>query len=640
MAISPRARVALALAALTVGAVCATALVTRALAPLVSAAPPAQREDTNPCTALVTKTLQPGTIRLCEVSDVTVKVQPVCPGLAINVVFIIDEQYKIGYSDPADRTEALTNAIDRLGVTDKGNIRVGLVTMQRGRAFRRVELTTDPRQIIGQLNIPMVSRFEAAPQCFDCGYREATGMLEDYAKEHRDTDIREFTILAPMGVYLDSVRPGILRGASMAKSRGATSITGCYAWTHCVSELRQAASSARLYLAYGQGNRLAGLLYDLVRQSTMTFLHEVHVTDLFPDAVDVFTDTVVPAAALDLRARSLRWDFVSPIEDTYTLTYRVKPLALGSWPLGEGSSVRLVDSHSLEAVVPLPAPVLRVPEICAVTPTPTETRPPDTPTATPTNTPTPTDTPTATPTATPLPPTPTPRPKPVYLPLALDEQCVPSRTYVDVALVLDLSTTMRDATSDGRRKIDVVQATARTFLDLMRLDPGAGGSSDQVAIAGFNRTAWVEQSLTADAAALRSAIDRLPVSMQEQTRLDLALRVGAEALRDPRHTVNAAALILLTDGLPNQVPYAEDGTVETTVLRAAEAAKAAGIDVYTVGVGRAGGARPEINEDLLRAAASLPSMYYHAPEAEQLAGIYRELVRVLPCGGSRYWSSH
>jgi nitric oxide reductase activation protein len=96
-------------------------------------------------------------------------------------------------------------------------------------------------------------------------------------------------------------------------------------------------------------------------------------------------------------------------------------------------------------------------------------------------------------------------------------------------------------------------------------------------------------------------------------------------------------MILLTDGLPNQVPYAEDGSVETTVLRAAQAAKAAGITIYTIGVGRQAGPRPQVNPALLRAAASRPDMYYGAPDAAQLSRIYSELSRVIPCGGQQYW---
>jgi Mg-chelatase subunit ChlD len=223
------------------------------------------------------------------------------------------------------------------------------------------------------------------------------------------------------------------------------------------------------------------------------------------------------------------------------------------------------------------------------------------------------------------------------LPIQLREMCVPKRTYSDVALVIDMSTTMRELTADGRPKVAVVIEAAKIFMDGMSLGRDVAGGSDQVAIVGFNRSAWIEQRLTGDSAALRSAVDRLPAGMQEFTRLDLAFEGGAEALRDVRHSVNTPVLVLLTDGLPNRVPYAEDGTMESTVLRQASAAKAAGITVYTIGVGRAGGPRPQINPALLRAAASRPDMYYGAPDASQLAAIYAELTRVIPCGGARYW---
>jgi Mg-chelatase subunit ChlD len=604
------------------------------LAPGLTAAPPMQRAVKNPCTTSITKTIQPDTIRLCEQSEVTVAMRPTCPGIPINIVIIIDEVYKIGYSNPNDRATAIRNAIQRLAYDKQGNINVGLVWMQDGRASQRVELTTDVEDVIAQLNIPMISRFDAQPQCFECGFREAARMLDKFAKAHAGEDIKEFTILAPLGVYTDPVRPGIIRGANLVKARGVTSITTCFAWTHCAQELQEAATAPYLYLGYGEGTRLAALLYTVVRQSIATFLREVTLTDLFPDAVEVITDSVAPAAVLDPQARSLGWTFKAPILDAYTLTYRVKPLALGTWRLGDGSSVLLTDSHFREATVAVPVPELKVPVICEVTPTPTLT---PTPAPTDTPTPTPTNTPTRTPTPTPVPPTPTPRPQPIYLPILIREQCIPSRTYTDVALVLDLSTTMREPSADGRRKIDVVQAAAQLFLDRMTLAGDERQGSDQVAIVAFNRTAWIQQPLTRDRSALRTAIERLPLRMEEYTRLDLAFERGAEALRDERHTINSPVLIVLTDGLPNQVPYAEDGTVETTVLRAAAAAKAAGITVYTIGVGRPGGAHREINPDLLRAAASRPNMYFGALDAGQVAGIYGELTRVIPCGGARYW---
>ena len=106
-------------------------------------------------------------------------------------------------------------------------------------------------------------------------------------------------------------------------------------------------------------------------------------------------------------------------------------------------------------------------------------RPTLTPTTEPTTTPTvtlaPSNTPTSTATATPpLPsaspsatpgstPTATARPSPAYLPLTLREHCVPGQQNVDVALVIDASTSMRDGrTAAGRTKLAAaVEAAGR-----------------------------------------------------------------------------------------------------------------------------------------------------------------------------------
>jgi hypothetical protein len=128
--------------------------------------------------------------------------------------------------------------------------------------------------------------------------------------------------------------------------------------------------------------------------------------------------------------------------------------------------------------------------------------------------------------------------------------------------------------------------------------------------------------------------------MAEGTRLDLALEGGRTALtgpgRDPAHT---PVLVLLTDGLPNRVPTpAPSGSQEDTVLAAAARAKAAGIRLYTIGVGRpdAPDLADRINPDLLRAAASAPEMYYQAPDAEDLARIYAEVADTLRCPAGRH----
>lgn len=282
----------------------------------------------------------------------------------------------------------------------------------------------------------------------------------------------------------------------------------------------------------------------------------------------------------------------------------------------------------------------------ASVPTPTIT---PTLTASPTMTPTLTSTPTITPTATLTPspevsPTPTLtvtpsstatlRPAPLYLPLLRWERPVPTVTptvcsrdqsHVDVALVLDLSTSMARPGSDGNPKIDAALAAARLFVGQLRMD-GSARPGDRVAVVGFNASAWSELALTGDAMAAGLALDRLKDKLAQGTRLDLALTEGARALAVPRGVDSEPVMILLTDGLPNLVPTPEGGGSQNdTIIAAAQQAKAAGARIVAIGFGAEG----DVLRPLLEQVASTPSDVRIAPNAFVLELIYRMLVREL-----------
>ena len=96
---------------------------------------------------------------------------------------------------------------------------------------------------------------------------------------------------------------------------------------------------------------------------------------------------------------------------------------------------------------------------------------------------------------------------------------------------------------------------------------------------------------------------------------------------------NSQVMSCLKDGLPNRVPPAEDGTVETTVRRAAQAAKEAGMRVYTIGIG----AQNDINPQLLGECATDPSGFHYAPDPEDLGGIYTQIAHTIGCPPDDFW---
>jgi len=205
-----------------------------------------------------------------------------------------------------------------------------------------------------------------------------------------------------------------------------------------------------------------------------------------------------------------------------------------------------------------------------------------------------------------------------------DEPCVPEHVHTDVVLVLDMSTSMRRPTRDDRRKWEAAIEAAHRFADELDLERDGWGRQDRLAIAGFNGKAWTETLLTDDRGRIRLALDRLPDSMEEGTRLDLALAEGLEAwqLSDPMPE-NRPVLIVLTDGLPNRVPTpVPSGRQEDTVLAEAERVKGAGMRVFTIGLGLP----DDVWRDLLEQVASEPRDHYFAPDGEDLAEIYRQIA--------------
>jgi uncharacterized protein YegL len=253
---------------------------------------------------------------------------------------------------------------------------------------------------------------------------------------------------------------------------------------------------------------------------------------------------------------------------------------------------------------PLPAP----------TPSPTATRPPtSTPTATSTlpATVTPSVTPSPSPTS-PARPTPTATrpPKPLYLPLTLDERCDPARQRVDVALVLDTSSSMA-----GQKLADARDA-ASAFVALMGL--AAGG--DQVAVVRFDTSAEVLQPLTHDPSLAVAALGRLVP--RQGTHIDEGLRAAlAELTSTRRRAANLPVAVLLTDGIHAGAPGAD--------VAAATALRGAGVRLYAIGLGA--------DVDAASLEAMAPGRVLLAPDSSALGRVYSEVARDITCPDEALW---
>jgi Mg-chelatase subunit ChlD len=468
---------------------------------------------------------------------------------------------------------------------------------------------------------------------------EALQMLDYAQKDHVKEGGGEEDLPCEIVVFFAYTKPvypeyeqNMLAAASMIRRTGAKLFVGCPTSSSAYCEAtEQMPERASYYTAWNDNGELRTMMAtELERLVDLAGLKSMSMWSLLPMGIRFVDASASEAPQVTMNAdqsTKLTWTWPRLTRtEPHTVTFKVKPVAEGVWPIT--GLVTLTDKQNKLRELPLPVTPITVAGDCAL-PTPTET-PTDTPEPTPTPRPTDTDTPTPTDTATPT-ATPTRTPSPLFLPILLKESCTETSVYTDVALVLDLSTSMSQAIGAGRTKLAATLEAATLFLDRMDFTPDADGRHDRVAVVGFNAAAWTQQALTNDKGAVAAALAALPSRQAEGTRLDLAFQRGAEALA-LRIAGSTPVVILLTDGLPSQVPPAEDGSVATTVLRAAQAAKDAGVTVYTIGIGLPA----DIDATLLTAAATSARHYYFTPDPEALAGIYEQIAYSFGCPKDRH----
>lgn len=333
---------------------------------------------------------------------------------------------------------------------------------------------------------------------------------------------------------------------------------------------------------------------------------QLSVEDRIPANMALDLASIQPPAEIAIDG-ALVWRFSGVRSGTLPpLRYRLKPAAVGDWPTNVEAAARFVDGRGYEAELTFPVPRVVV-SLATATPTaspePTPTSAPSA-TATPSATVTPSAPATLRPTAT-LTPRATRSPRPVLLPLAFAGYCRTAVRPVDVVLVLDTSSSMAGAKLTG-----AVQA-ARTFLALLQLP------RDRAGIVVFDSSARIAGLLSGDPAGLEAALAGLET--RPGTRIDLGLDMALAELSGARARANAdPVIVLLTDGRP-------DDTALAAALASAATARRKGVTLFAIGLG--GDVLPEV----LAGIAGDPARVFLAPEAADLAAIYGEVARVIPC---------
>ena len=220
-------------------------------------------------------------------------------------------------------------------------------------------------------------------------------------------------------------------------------------------------------------------------------------------------------------------------------------------------------------------------------------------------------------------------------PRFMKSQTTVKASGVDIAVAFDLSGSMlsEDFVVKGQRvnRFNMARSVLKDFIDQR---PG-----DRIGLIVFATQAFIATPLTLDHDFLQENLDRLEIGAinQNSTAIGDALSTAVNRLRDLKS--KSKIVILMTDGQNNS------GKVQP--LLAADAARALGIKVYTIGIGKQGmapmpvGRNPytgqtvyqdvpvDVDEDTLQKIADATGgKYFRADNAEKFRQIYADIDKL------------
>lgn len=205
---------------------------------------------------------------------------------------------------------------------------------------------------------------------------------------------------------------------------------------------------------------------------------------------------------------------------------------------------------------------------------------------------------------------------------------------LDIMLALDISGSMSARDFDELNRLQAAKEVLRQFL--------ARAKQDRIGLVAFAARAYHVCPLTVDYQVLNLLLDHLQIGMTtDGTAIGMAITSAVNRLKES--SAKSKVIILLTDGKNN--------TGQLDPVTAAQLAAALNIKIYTIGIGREGGAPimvkdvsgeehllldadgsihfEEVAEAPLMEIASLTGgNYYRANDKKSLIKIYNEIGRL------------
>ena len=204
---------------------------------------------------------------------------------------------------------------------------------------------------------------------------------------------------------------------------------------------------------------------------------------------------------------------------------------------------------------------------------------------------------------------------------------------IDIVLALDVSGSMQalDFLVDDHRvnRIEVVKSVVSKFIEER--------PNDRIGLIAFAAAPYLVSPLTLDHDWLQQNLERVSTAVGDDDGTAIGSAIAASVNRLRTTSAKSKVVILLTDGMNN--------TGKISPLAAAEAAKALGVKIYTIGVGvrgmapipmrdQAGNTRlimdkVDVDEKTLQTVAGdTGGTFYRATDTDSLQKIYAQINRL------------
>jgi Ca-activated chloride channel homolog len=182
----------------------------------------------------------------------------------------------------------------------------------------------------------------------------------------------------------------------------------------------------------------------------------------------------------------------------------------------------------------------------------------------------------------------------------------------NIVLTLDISSSMKALDFSAGNRLDVSKQMLANFI--------GAREDDFLGLVVFASRAFTQAPLTNNRAVLFDLLDRVDIGMlPDGTAIGTALAMSENQLKDlPRRS---GVIVLITDG-GNNTGYPDP-------LTAAQAARALGIRIYTIGVSSGGPAKTDLYRTGRPATMEAPSALSHRDESI--------LQRIASISGGRYY---